>query len=99
MWVPIQLTVDNGIDIFGSFLRDYGFEVNYSPSQIKYAPFYFWSGGLTDSAKPYAYHNYSPERFIDEFNSIMRNNLFLKRIPSNCSVMNFSSLINVLQWK
>ena len=78
LWGPIQLVVDNGIDIFGSFLRDYGFEVNYSPSQIENAPFYFWSGGLTDSAKPYAYHNYSPERFIDEFNSIMRNNLFLR---------------------
>ena len=78
MWDLIQLVVDNGIDIFGSFLRDYGFEVNYSPSQIENAPFYFWSGGLTDSAKPYAYHNYSPERFIDEFNSIMHNNLFLR---------------------
>jgi len=78
LWGPIQLVVDNGIDVFGSFLRDYGFKVNYSSSQIKHAPFYFWSGGLIDDAKPFAYHNYSPSRFIDEFNLMMRNNLFLR---------------------
>lgn len=77
LWGPIQLIVDNGIDILGSLLRDYGFHVNYVSSQIEHTAFYFWSGGLADKRKP-VFHNYSSDQFIDEFNSITHDNLYLR---------------------
>lgn len=75
LWGPIQLAVDNGIDFFGTLLRDHGFEIDDVLDQIQHGRFYFWSGGLGDGRKP-AYHNYSPDQFIDEFNSISSGNLF-----------------------
>lgn len=79
LWGPIQLAVDNGIDFFGTLLRDHGFEVDdfSNQIQIEQGRFYFWSGGLSDGRKP-AYHNYSPDQFIDEFSAITGNDLFLR---------------------
>jgi predicted ATP-grasp superfamily ATP-dependent carboligase len=78
LWGPIQLAVDNGIDFFGSFLRDYKFNVSHFSSQDRHAQFYYWSGGLTENSK-IVYHNYSKDQFIDEFNSINRCNLFYRK--------------------
>lgn len=78
LWGPIQLVVDNGIDMFGSFLGDYGFDYERSARCSRQTEYYFWSGGMTDSAKPFAYHHYSAERFVDDYNVLMRNNLFFR---------------------
>lgn len=77
LWGPIQFVVDNGIDIFGYLLRDYGFDVNQNIKNIKHAKFYFWSGGIPDNGDV-VFHNYSPDQFFIEFNSIIQNNIFLR---------------------
>lgn len=77
LWGPIQFVVDNGIDVFGSLLRDYGFDVNQNMTKVRHSQFYFWSGGIPDSGEV-VFHNYSALQFFIEFNSIMRDNLFLR---------------------
>lgn len=77
LWGPSQLVVDNNIDIFGAMLRDHGFNVDHAPNQGTQGQYYFWSGGLSDGRTP-TYHNYSADRFVDEFSSINRDNLFLR---------------------
>jgi predicted ATP-grasp superfamily ATP-dependent carboligase len=77
LWGPSQLAVDNGVDIFGAMLRDHGFNIDHTPDQSEQGQYYFWSGGLGDGRRP-TYHNYSADRFVDEFSSINRDNLFLR---------------------
>ena len=77
LWGPIQLIVDSGVDFFGAYLRDYRFDIGSSPHRRQCRPFYFWSGGLIGGTEP-AYHNYSPNQFVREFNLISRHDLFLR---------------------
>lgn len=76
LWGPMQLVVDNDTGIFDSLLRDYGFAWQDPPPQSS-QPWYFWSGGLADGAGA-RYHNYTPARFADRFQSIERASLFLR---------------------
>lgn len=77
LWGPLQLIVDNDVDILGSFLRDYGFDVNILSNNDCDGKFYFWSGGLNDQ-EDVVYHNFNPEKFVDKFSSIISNNLFIR---------------------
>ncbi len=78
LWGPLQFTVDNNIDLFGTLLRDYGFDVPvYGVPKVQ-SEHYFWSGGITSEAQPITFHNYSGEQFIREFPALRRNDIFLR---------------------
>lgn len=75
LWGPMQLVVDNGIDMFGPLLREHGFTVAACSPRNDDGLFYFWSGGLDQGSAP-DYHDYSNDRFVGEADSIDRCNLF-----------------------
>lgn len=77
LWGPLQLIVDNDVDILGSFLRDYGFDVSALYNSDSDGEFYFWSGGLSDQ-DGVVYHNFNPEKFVDKFSSIISNDIFIR---------------------
>lgn len=78
LWGPMQFVVDNGIDIFGAFLRDYGFSVPSIQTKNTHNQFYFWSGGLAEIEHP-TFHNYSPDRFSSEISVINNHDLFFRK--------------------
>lgn len=80
LWGPMQLAVDNGIDLFGAFLSDQGMNMGSSDSPPPPADkFYFWSGGLHPQAHPVCFHHYSSEQFVRDLPSLWRHDLFLRQ--------------------
>jgi predicted ATP-grasp superfamily ATP-dependent carboligase len=76
MWGPIQFTLDQHVDLFGALLADHGFAVTPAKPAEAVRPYYFWSGGLSRDHAPFAYHNFSADRFLDEFPAIAASDLF-----------------------
>jgi predicted ATP-grasp superfamily ATP-dependent carboligase len=62
LWGPLQFTLDRGVDLFRPLLADHGVPVQAPSLPGIVRPFYFWSGGLTPSRGPVAFHNYSPDQ-------------------------------------
>lgn len=94
LWGPIQLAIDNDIDLFGPLLRDYGFIIK--KNNIKKnndGLFYFWSGGFTTKAKPFSYHSYSNDEFIKELSDIKQHDIF-QRDDSNNIFLKESKISN-----
>lgn len=65
LWGPFQLVVDNNVPILDQFLKEQGFFVDTSSQQNPETAYYYWSGGLTPSARPLMYHNFSEKEFRD----------------------------------
>lgn len=77
MWGPMQFALDNGVDLFGALLAD---QLGQTPQPL--APpgvsgeYYFWGGGLVPASQPYAFHGYTPARFLDEHARIAPCDIF-----------------------
>lgn len=78
LWGPMQLLVDNNIDLFGALLREHGFSVPELPSQTGHGAYYFWSGGFSDAAQVAWHANYTAQDFVADYQAIHRDNLFLR---------------------
>lgn len=76
MWGPMQFTLDQQVDLFGALLADYGFAVQSPRPAADPRPFYFWSGGLARAHAPFAYHHYSADRFLEDYQAIAASDLF-----------------------
>lgn len=77
-WGPIQFPIDNGIDLFGTYLRDYDFTPAQSENIQTVTEYYFWSGGLTQESQPVSYHNYSSRAFLRDFNALKANDIYFR---------------------
>lgn len=77
-WGPMQFVIDNQVDLFGALLSDCDFEINSESDNKEKAEYYFWSGGLAESAKPYAWHNYSEKEFWLEFSEIRKHDIYAR---------------------
>ncbi len=86
LWGPLQLAVDNNIDLFGAMLKDYGFLIQPSDSSGEGGKNYFWSGGISNKAQPIAYHNYSGEQFVVDFSTLRTQDLFFRTDTFNLFV-------------
>lgn len=78
LWGPIQLPIDNGIDLFGTMLVDQGLQVASHSSSSLGNNFYFWSGGIRPEAQPISYHQYSCEQFVRDLPDLWRQDIFLR---------------------
>ena len=81
IWGPSQLINDAGMDLFALWTKDLGLIKDFSPQIYQPEIEYFWSGGLvedTSSQKDIAFHNYSKERFLDEYAKWIRNEVYLR---------------------
>ncbi len=81
LWGPMQFCVDNRIDLFGSMMRDYDFELpeqsrELSSMQPSNRKFYYWSGGLTADSSPPAYHSYSRDQYEQDLTALHSHDLF-----------------------
>lgn len=75
MWGPLQFTLDQGVDIVGAWLADYGFPVTplaATPTRAHY----LWSGGLAGQPVSCAFHNYSAERFAHDYPTLAKDDVF-----------------------
>jgi predicted ATP-grasp superfamily ATP-dependent carboligase len=78
LWGPIQFTLDQQVDLFGALLADHGLTVPPPKPTAAAHPYYFWSGGLAPSQAPCAFHQYSPDRFLLDFQAIAASDLFCR---------------------
>jgi predicted ATP-grasp superfamily ATP-dependent carboligase len=77
LWGPFQFVVDNGVDLLGALLADHGLGPVPDGARPKAEqPYYFWSGGLSPGDRPFAFHNYSGEAFVDDYQQLARADLF-----------------------
>ena len=77
LWGPMQLLVDNNVDLFGAMLRDYGFGVDLDGmSQDTPNEYYFWSSGMVPESMPIAFHNYSEEQFRKDLPYLLKQDVF-----------------------
>jgi predicted ATP-grasp superfamily ATP-dependent carboligase len=78
MWGPIQFALDQRVDLFGALVADHGFAAKPpDPAKITRSH-YFWSGGLARSQSPFAFHNYSADRFLGDYHEIAASDLFCR---------------------
>ena len=84
LWGPMQLVVDNNVDLFGAMLRDYGFCVDQS-GLSPHTPneFYFWSSGMNPEFLPIAFHNYSEEQFRKDLPTLIKQDIFSRDDTTN----------------
>jgi predicted ATP-grasp superfamily ATP-dependent carboligase len=76
MWGPLQFVVDNQIDLIGALVSDHGFDVPAIHENPMHQPYYFWSGGLARNQQPFAYHNYSAQAFVDDYQQLVSADVF-----------------------
>ena len=76
MWGPIQFTLDQHVDLFSPLFADYGVPLTATTTTSTRQAFYFWSGGFSPNQQPFAFHNFSPDRFVAEYQSIAGADLF-----------------------
>ena len=76
-WGPMQFSIDNKIDLFGAFLNGFGFNIDGDNGDAR-AKYYFWSGGMMESTKPYAWHNYTEKEFALEFSEIRKHDIYAR---------------------
>ena len=82
LWGPMQFVVDNNVDLFGALLREFGWDVPNRPV-FPWNEYYFWSGGLSADAQPFAFHSFSEKDFVRQYHSIQRCDLFLREDTLN----------------
>jgi predicted ATP-grasp superfamily ATP-dependent carboligase len=79
LWGPMQFTVDNNVDIFGSMLREFNYNIPINSNKITEPSHYFWSGGISPDSEPIVFHNYSSEMFIKDFSILRKQDIYLKK--------------------
>jgi predicted ATP-grasp superfamily ATP-dependent carboligase len=78
LWGPLQFTLDAGIQILPSYMRDYGFDTMTHSSPVRTPIYYYWSGGLSATGAPYMYHDYCADQFIADYPCFRTSDLFLR---------------------
>lgn len=76
MWGPIQFVVDNNVDMIGELMRDYRVYVEPLSVEPLSQRYYFWSGGLSWAQQPFAFHNYSSAKFLQDYKKLVRADIF-----------------------
>ncbi len=79
LWGPMQFCVDNGVDLFSAMFRDYGFEIPDRHTSVDSIMYYYWSGGITHQSQPVAYHNYSSDEFVKNFQELRSQDIFARK--------------------
>ena len=93
LWGPMQLVVDNKVDLFGAMLRDYGFGVDAGGlSHDTPNEFYFWSSGMVPESLPIAFHNYSEEQFRKDLPTLIGQDIFSRDDTTNLFVSPLESV-------
>lgn len=77
MWGPMQFTLDQHVDVFAPLLADYGVYTDVIIDRPTRQSYYFWSGGLSRQ-QPFAYHHFTPDRFVADYQSIASADLFAR---------------------
>lgn len=85
LWGPIQFIIDNNVDLFGAFLRDYEFEISTKKISTSHhsATHYFWSGGIMKKSLPLTYYLYSSNDFINDFQMLRTKDIFFRKDTLN----------------
>ncbi len=83
LWGPLQFPIDNGVDVFGALLYEYGFEIDTPSLTPSGTDFYFWSGGITQEFEPMSYHNYSSNEFMKDFPILRTQDIFFRQDTFN----------------
>lgn len=96
LWGPMQLAIDNNIDLFGGLLKNYGFATFQTDTTSVLPRYYFWSGGIKKEAQPIAYHNYSSDQFVSNFSDFRNQDVFFRKDTLNlflqeASMVNYES--------
>lgn len=77
MWGPLQFMLDQGVDPFAPLFAELGVEMRAPRAAAPVHDYYFWSGGLAGSLPP-TFHNFSPDRFVDDYVRIAAADLFAR---------------------
>jgi hypothetical protein len=81
-WGPLQLTINSKMTIIDDFFIDNGL-INFpifNKKDYKVNTYYFWSGGINktlDTSNNLCYHDFSESTFINEYNNIIKNEIYL----------------------
>lgn len=78
MWGPLQFMLDQQADPLAPLFADQGIEVAEPRTRGTASPYYFWSGGLSRTLPPCAFHNFSPDQFVADYARIAAADLFAR---------------------
>lgn len=78
MWGPLQFMLDQQADPLAPLFADHGIEVAAPAVRGAASPYYFWSGGLSRTLPPCAFHNFSPDQFVADYARIAAADLFAR---------------------
>ena len=78
MWGPLQFMLDQQADPLTPLFADHGIEAAVPAVRGVASPYYFWSGGLSRTLPPCAFHNFSPDRFVADYARIAAADLFAR---------------------
>jgi hypothetical protein len=80
LWGPSQLFVDAGVPIFEEFIRDQGFNIKPSASEIKESV-YFWCGGIREEERQgntLAFHDFTSEMLEQQFDELLKKEIYFR---------------------
>ncbi|MBJ6119786.1 hypothetical protein JAO76_16380 [Pontibacter sp. BT310] len=79
LWGPSQLILDAQMNLFESFLNDYGLLDGYEKLNYKVNVKYFWSGGIIEDQRKQeslAFHSYSKELFFNDYTKFCAKDIY-----------------------
>jgi len=78
MWGPLQFMLDTHVDLLTPLLHDHGMEVGAPRESEPARDYYFWPGGLAPRLPACTFHNFSPDRFVQDYGRIEAASLFAR---------------------
>lgn len=78
MWGPLQFMLDQQVDPLTPLFAEHGVTAMPAEPATARKTYYFWSGGLSKQGAACSFHQYSPDRFIQDYPRIAAADLYAR---------------------